>query len=79
MTKIWNQVFWKPLPTTTVLKQTSSAEAYVAHKPMYWVIGGLTLAILVVSFLPGSFIDFTENAASVVVERNQYINLILNR
>jgi hypothetical protein len=46
---------------------------------MFWVIGMLTIAILVVSFFPGSFIEFTEKAANVVVERNQYINLILNR
>ena len=79
MTKIWNQVFWKPLPQGTVLKQISIKEAYTAHKPMFWVIGGLTIAILVVSFLPGAFIEFTEKASEVVVERNQYINLILNR
>ncbi len=79
MTKIWNQVFWKPLPTETVLKQTSIGEAYAAHKPMFWVISVLTIAILVASFLPGVFVDFTEKAANVVVERNQYINLILNR
>ncbi len=79
MTKIWNQVFWKPLPTETVLKQTTIKEAYTAHRPMFWVIGMLTVAILIVSFLPGSFIEFTEKAAGVVVERNQYINLILNR
>ncbi|HZJ80340.1 MAG TPA: proton-conducting transporter membrane subunit [Dysgonamonadaceae bacterium] len=79
MTKIWNQVFWKPLPEGTVLKQTSIKEAYTAHKPMFWVIGTLTIAILVVSFLPASFIEFTEKAANAVVERNEYINLILNR
>ena len=79
MTKIWNQVFWKPLPSETVLKQTTNAEAYKAHKPMFWVIAVLSIAILVVSFLPGSFVEFTEKAANVVVERNQYINLILNR
>ncbi len=79
MTKIWNQAFWKPLPKGTVLNQTSIKEAYTAHKPMFWVIGLLTIAILVVSFLPSAFIDFTEKAANSVVERNQYINLILNR
>ena len=78
MTKIWNQVFWKPLPTETVLKQTSITQAYTAHRPMFWVIGMLTIAILIVSFCL-EFIEFTEKAASVVVERNQYINLILNR
>ena len=46
---------------------------------MFWVIGTLTIAILVVSFLPASFIEFTEKAANAVVERNEYINLILNR
>ena len=79
MTKIWNQVFWKPLPTETVLKQTSIKEAYTAHKPMFWVIGTLTIAIVVVSLFPAACIEFTEKAASVVVERDQYINLILNR
>ena len=79
MTKIWNQVFWKPLPEGTVLKQTSIKEAYAAHKPMFWVISILTIVILVVSFLPASFIELTEKSAHVVVERNKYINLILNR
>lgn len=79
MTKIWNQVFWKPLPTGTVLKQTSNSDAYRANKSMFWVICTLTIAILGVSFYPNSFIEFTEKAAVVVVERNGYINLILNR
>lgn len=79
MTKIWNQVFWKPLPEGTILKQTSSKEAYAAYKSMYWVIGVLTIAILVVSFFPSGCIEFTEKAAAVVVERKEYINLILNR
>lgn len=78
MTKIWNKVFWKPLPERTVLKQTSTKEAYAAHKSMFWVIGVLTIAILLVSFFPDGIIEFTEKAANVVVERNQYINLILN-
>ena len=47
MTKIWNQAFWKPLPKGTVLNQTSIKEAYTAHKPMFWVIGLLTIAILI--------------------------------
>ena len=79
MTKIWNQVFWKPLPTGNVLKQTSNRDAYRANKSMFWVICTLTIAILGVSFYPNSFIEFTEKAAVVVVERNGYINLILNR
>ena len=79
MTKIWNQVFWKPLPAGTVFKQTSIKEAYSAHTPMFWVIGVLTIAILAVSVFPSGCIEFTEKAARVVVERNQYINLILNR
>ncbi len=79
MTKIWNQVFWKPLPTGTVLKQTSNSDAYRANKSMFWVICTLTIAILGVSFYPNSVIEFTEKAAVVVVERNGYINLILNR
>ncbi|MDD2476230.1 MAG: proton-conducting transporter membrane subunit [Dysgonamonadaceae bacterium] len=79
MTKIWNQVFWKPLPEGVVLQQTSIKAAYTAYKSMFWVIGVLTIAILVVSFLPNNFIEFTEKAANVVVERNEYINLILNR
>ena len=79
MTKIWNQVFWKPLPEGVVLQQTSIKAAYIAYKSMFWVIGVLTIAILVVSFLPNNFIEFTEKAANVVVERNEYINLILNR
>lgn len=79
MTKIWNQVFWKPLPDGTVFKQTSIRKAYRAHKPMFWVIGVLTIVILAVSIFPADFIDFTVKAANVVVERNEYINLILNR
>ena len=79
MTKIWNQVFWKPLPTGTVLKQTSNSDAYRANKSMFWVICKLTIAILGVSFYPNSFIKIKKKAAVVVVERNGYINLILNR
>ena len=79
MTKIWNQVFWKPLPAETVLKQTSIKEAYTAHKPMFWVISVLSISILVASFFPAGFIELTEKSANVVVERTQYINLILNR
>lgn len=79
MTKIWNQVFWEPLPDGTVLKQTSFKGAYTAYKSMFWVIGLLTIAILVVSFIPSGFIEFTEKAANVVIERNEYINLILNQ
>lgn len=79
MTKIWNQVFWKPLPNETVLKQTSIKGAYSAHKSMFWVICVLSIVILAVSISPSSCIEFTEKAANVVVERNDYINLILNR
>ena len=46
---------------------------------MFWVIGVLTIVILAVSIFPADFIDFTVKAANVVVERNEYINLILNR
>jgi len=78
MTKIWNQVFWKPLPEETVFKQKSFKEIFDKYPVMIGVIGLLTLTIIGVSILPGAFIEFTEKAAGWVVERNEYINRVLN-
>ena len=79
MTKIWNQVFWKPLPQGTDLNLKTLGEVYANYKAMVWVIGVLTMAILLVSFFPSSFIEFTQKAANMLVDPSEYTNFILKR
>jgi len=46
---------------------------------MVIVIVVLTIAILWVSLMPNAFIGFTERAAAFLLDRNEYINAVLNR
>lgn len=79
MTKIWNQVFWKPQPDGQTFSVETFNEIYRQNRGMVLVIVVLTIAILWVSLMPNAFIGFTERAATFLLDRNEYINAVLNR
>lgn len=79
MTKIWNYVFWKPLPIGEKLPANNFADLFANNKAMLVIIFLLSAVILVVSFVPNPFIEFAEKAARFVVERDEYIGFIINR
>ncbi|MBN2262560.1 MAG: pH regulation protein D [Prolixibacteraceae bacterium] len=79
MTKIWNYAFWKPLPEGKILPANNFAELFAKNKAMLLVIFVLTVVILWVSFMPNRFLEFAEEAARFVVNREEYMGFILNK
>ncbi|KAB2866471.1 MAG: Na+/H+ antiporter subunit D, partial [Bacteroidales bacterium] len=79
MTKIWNEVFWKPNPNIdsrsevkmsfiTLLKQHTGTTVSIVI---------LTILILLVSFFPNSLINWCIESANTLVNRDLYINGVL--
>lgn len=79
MTKIWNQVFWKPLPQGSSFSVSTFSQMAKSYPSMVLVVLCLTMIILGVSFFPNQFIEYAERAAQYVVNRTDYINAVLNR
>lgn len=79
MTKIWNEVFWKPSPiqndkTDTQMSFKSVLKTYTG---MSISIVILTILILAVSFFPNSLIDWCMQSANYLVNRDLYIDGVL--
>jgi len=77
MTKIWNEVFWKPFPNVCadLEENTTFMKIFKTYPGMMIAILFLTLAILAISFFPGSTIEWSIEAAKQVLDRNNYLNL----
>ncbi|HPV56662.1 MAG TPA: proton-conducting transporter membrane subunit, partial [Tenuifilaceae bacterium] len=79
MTKIWNEVFWKPNPNTDSRSEVkmSFGTLLKKHTGITVSIVILTILILLVSFFPNSLIDWCLESANTLVNRDLYINGVL--
>ncbi len=79
MTKIWNEVFWKPNPNTDSRSEVkmSFVTLLKQHTGTTISIVILTILILLVSFFPNSLIDWCMESANTLVNRDLYIDGVL--
>jgi multicomponent Na+:H+ antiporter subunit D len=79
MTKIWNEAFWKPFPNICgdLEPSTNFRSILKAYPGMLVSIFVLTAIILVISFFPNSSIEWCMSAAENIINRDMYINGIL--
>jgi multicomponent Na+:H+ antiporter subunit D len=79
MIKIWNEAFWKPFPNICgdLEPSTNFRSILKAYPGMLVSIFVLTAIILVISFFPNSSIEWCMSAAENIINRDMYINGIL--
>ena len=79
MTKIWGEVFWKKLPETGSLILTSQSQLLRKRWLMVLPVGILTLVIILIGLYSEPFINFSLRASEQLLDKQAYINAILNR
>jgi multicomponent Na+:H+ antiporter subunit D len=79
MTKIWNEVFWKPFPKDTheCEPKISFISTVKSYPGMMISIFLLTFLILSISLVPNEAIEWCLSAAENLINRDFYINGIL--
>jgi multicomponent Na+:H+ antiporter subunit D len=80
MTKIWNEVFWKPFPGQVEGGDVALSFSSILkkHTGMMMSILLLTVLILLISLSPNGVIEWCLSAADNLINRDFYINGILN-
>lgn len=76
MTKIWNEVFWKPNPAGEQPKR--DLKNLIKTQPgMMLSILAISILILAISFAPEKLISWCSDSVSLILERNGYINSVI--
>ncbi|MDI3526765.1 MAG: multicomponent Na+:H+ antiporter subunit [Tenuifilum sp.] len=78
MTKIWNEVFWKPSPNGSQNEKFDLIKLIKLQPGMMLSIIAITLVVLVISFSPNSVIEWSMKASNFLVDNQNYIESVLN-
>jgi multicomponent Na+:H+ antiporter subunit D len=78
MTKIWGEVFWKAKPVETLLKFENQSSFIRKKWLMLIPVVLLTLLIVLMGVYSEPFIDFSMRAAEQLLNKEAYINAVLN-
>jgi len=78
MTKIWGEVFWKAKPEETLLKFENQSSFIRKKWLMLIPVVLLTLLIVIMGVYSEPFIDFSMRAAEQLLNKEAYINAVLN-
>jgi len=76
MTKIWNEVFWKPNPSGEQPKLTLACLMKTQPGMMFSILT-ISILILAISFAPESLISWCNESISFILERNGYIDSVI--
>ncbi|WP_439882857.1 proton-conducting transporter transmembrane domain-containing protein [Pontibacter sp. MBLB2868] len=79
MTKIWNEVFWKPKPVIKKSPVELSAEDLLRNKLLYLPVAFLLLFIILFSFFPQPLIHMSERSADQLLHSEIYRNAVLKK
>lgn len=78
MTKIWNEVFWKPSPKNNQMEKLGLRKLIGYHPGMTLSIIAITLVVLAISFFPDTLIGWSMKASNFLTENQNYIESVLS-
>ncbi|MEY1637957.1 proton-conducting transporter transmembrane domain-containing protein [Tenuifilum osseticum] len=76
MTKIWNEVFWKPNPAGEKPKLSLNNLLKMQPGVMFSIIA-ITILVLIISFAPQNLINWCYDSILVLTERDRYIESVI--
>lgn len=77
MTKIWNEVFWKPKPPQQKVMLEPSAEDKLRNRILHVPVVFLLLFILLLSIASQPVIEMSKRSADQLLHSKRYINAVL--
>ncbi len=78
MTKIWNEVFWKPAPVSPEINQSAQVDRQKTISISMWIpVIILGILVIVIGVFANPLIEITEQAAVELLEPQAYIQAVL--
>lgn len=79
MTKIWGEVFWKKLPETSSLVIQSQKDLFRKKWLMIVPVLILTILVIIMGLYAKPFIEYSTRVAEQLLDKQSYIDAVLNR